>query len=117
MDNGHILKDKSFQFALRIVQLYNDLVDKKKEFVMSKQLVRSRTAIGAMVREAEHAESKAHFIHKLSIAFKEANETAYWLELLNKSVYIAETQFISTSSELKEILRLFISIIKTSKQK
>jgi four helix bundle protein len=109
------VKEKSFEFALRIIQLYKFLVDEKKEFIMSKQLLRSGTAIGAMVRESEYAESKADFIHKLSIGLKEANETEYWLELLFKSGYIDEAQFISTSSDIIEIQRLLISIIKTSK--
>jgi four helix bundle protein len=112
----NVVKDKSFEFSLRIIQLYKFLVDEEQEFIMSKQLLRSGTAIGAMVRESEHAESKADFIHKLSIGLKEANETEYWLELLYKSAYINETQFISTSSELTEILRSLISIIKSSKQ-
>ena len=110
-----IIKDKSFEFALKIIQLYKFLVDEEKEYIMSKQLLRSGTAIGAMVRESEHAESKAGFIHKLSIGLKEANETEYWLELLYESAYIDEAEFISTSSDLKEILKLLISIIKTSK--
>ncbi len=113
----NVVKDKSFEFALKIIQLYKFLVGEKKEFVMSKQMLRSGTAIGAMVRESEHAESKADFIHKLSIGLKEANETEYWLELLYKTAYIDEAQFISISSDLTEILRLLISIIKSSKQK
>ena len=83
---------------------------------MSKQLLRSGTAIGAMVRESEHAESKADFIHKLSIGLKEANETEYRLELLYESAYFDGEQFTSNSNDLKEILRLLISIIKSSKQ-
>jgi four helix bundle protein len=113
----NIIKIKSFGFALNIIELYKGLVYEKKEYIMSKQLLRSGTAIGAMISESEHAESKADFVHKLSIALKEANETEYWLQLLHKSAYVDETQFFSTSSELEEILRLLISIIKTSKQK
>ena len=91
------------------------LVESKKEFVISKQLLRSGTSIGALVREAEQAESKKDFIHKLSIALKEANETEYWLELLNKSDYLDEAGFNSILADLKELLRLLTSIIKTSK--
>lgn len=77
----NVIKSKSFAFALRIVKLYKYLSTTHNEYVLSKQLLRSGTAIGALVRESEHAESKADFIHKLSIALKEANETDYWLEL------------------------------------
>ncbi len=83
---------------------------------MSKQLLRSGTAVGALVREAEHAESKADFIHKLSIALKEANETEYWLDLLNETDFLDTKDYISYQKDIKEILRLLISIIKTSKQ-
>jgi four helix bundle protein len=76
------VKDKSFAFALRVIKLAKYLENKKREFVLSRQVLRSGTAIGALVREAEHAESRADFIHKMSIALKEANETLYWLELL-----------------------------------
>ncbi len=97
----NIIKDKSFAFALRIIKLYQFLVD-NKEFVLSKQLLRSGTAIGALEREAEHAESKADFIHKMAIAQKEANETDYWIELLFRSEYLNEQQFISINSDIKE---------------
>lgn len=113
----NIIKSKSFAFALRIVNLYQYLANEKKEYVLSKQLLRSGTAIGALVREAEHAESKADFIHKMSIALKEANETEYWLELLQQSGYLDENNYKSIDLEIKEILRLLISIIKSSKQK
>lgn len=84
----NVIKNKSFAFALRVVKLYKFLIDEKREFVLSKQLLRSGTAIGALVREAEHAESKADFIHKMAIAQKEANETDYWIELLFQSDYL-----------------------------
>ncbi len=113
----NIIKEKSFEFALRIVQLYKYLTTEQKEYILSKQLLRSGTAIGALVREAEHAESKADFIHKLSIALKEANETEYWLDLLYQSSYIDKNRHVSISNDIKEILRLLISIIKTSKHK
>ena len=91
----NVIKNKSFNFALRIVKLYQFLNQEKKEYVLSKQLLRSGTAIGALVRESEQAESKLDFIHKLAIAQKEANETDYWLELLFQSEYLNETQFQS----------------------
>lgn len=106
----NIIKSKSFALALRIVKLYQYLMIKKKEYVLSKQLLRAGTAIGAMVREAEHAESRADFIHKMSVALKEANETEYWLELLQQSGYLDENNYVSIDLEIKEILRLLISI-------
>ena len=114
---NNIIKDKSFNFSLRVVQLYKFLCDEKKEYVMSKQVLRSGTAIGALVRESEHAESRLDFIHKLSIALKEANETEYWLDLLFQSEYIAKESFESIQKDIHEILKLLISIVKTSKLK
>jgi four helix bundle protein len=111
----NIIKNKSFDFALRIVKLYQYLCETKKEFVLSKQLLRSGTSIGANIREAEHGQSKADFINKMSISLKEANETDYWLELLFKSCYIKETEYNSIKSDIDEILKLLVSIIKTSK--
>lgn len=111
----NVLKNKSFAFALRIVKLYQFLTESNKEYVLSKQLLLSGTAIGALVREAEHAESKADFIHKLSIALKEANETEYWIELLQQSGYLNDNDFESLFNEITELLRLLISIIKSSK--
>ena len=109
------LHTKSFAFALRVVKLAKHLQGEKKEFVLSKQVLRSGTAIGALVREAEHAESKADFIHKLTIALKEANETLYWLELLHQSEYIADQSFESIRIDSEELLKLLVSIVKTSK--
>ena len=110
----NIVRDKSFAFALRIVNLYKYLQG-RKEFILSKQLLKSGTAIGALVREAEQAESKKDFIHKMAIALKEANETQYWLELLYKSEYLEESQFSSINADSIEMLKLLTSIIKTSK--
>lgn len=87
MSKENIIRTKSFDFAVQIVKAYQHLTEVKREFVMSKQLLRSGTAIGALVKEAEPAESKLDFIHKLNIALKEANETSYWLELLFKTDY------------------------------
>jgi four helix bundle protein len=112
----NIIKDKSFAFALRIVKL-NKLLIEKKEFVLSKQLLRSGTAVGALVREAEHAESTADFIHKLAIAQKEANETEYWLELIFQSEYLEKAQYNSIILEIQELNKILTSIIITSKEK
>ncbi|GAB1405152.1 four helix bundle protein [Lentimicrobium sp.] len=109
------IKDKSFAFAIQIVKVYKFLAFEKKEFVMSKQLLRSGTAIGALYREAEHAESKADFIHKMAIAQKECNETLYWLELLLAADYIEKEVFVSLHSDANELISLITSIIRTSK--
>jgi four helix bundle protein len=111
----YIVRDKSFSFALRIVKLYKYLAEEKREYILSKQVLRSGTAIGALIREAEQAESKADFIHKLAIALKEANETEYWLDLLFQSEYIEEKSYHSIHADIKEILKLLTSIIKTTK--
>ncbi|MCF8319594.1 MAG: four helix bundle protein [Flavobacterium sp.] len=111
----NIIKTKSFSFALRIVKLQQFLIFEKKEFVLSKQLLRSGTSIGAMVRESEHAESKLDFIHKLAIAQKEANESDYWLELLFQSQYLSEDQYQSLNMDIIEINKLLASIIISTK--
>ena len=98
------------------MNLYKYLQTEKKEFVLSKQLLRCGTSVGAMVREAEQGESKADFIHKLSIALKEINETLYWLELLNETAYLSQQQFESINADATELIKLLISIIKTSKK-
>ncbi len=110
----NIIKDKSFLFAVRIVNLYKYLVA-NKEFVLSKQLLRSGTAVGALVREAEHAESKKDFIHKMAIALKEANETEYWIELLKETNFLNKNEYKSIITEATELIKLLISIIKTTK--
>ena len=111
----NILKDKSFSLAVRIVNLYRYLSDNKKEFVLSKQVLRSGTSIGAMVHEAEYSESKADFVHKLAIAQKEANETLYWLELLLQTEYITQTEYDSLSADAIEIIKILTTSIKTAK--
>ncbi len=113
----NVVKEKSFSFAIRIVKLYQFLVADKKEYVLSKQLLRSGTCVGAMVREAEHAESKADFKHKMAIAQKEINESIYWLELLKETDYLSEEQFISINTDAIEIIKLITSIIKSTKAK
>ncbi|ADX66804.1 MULTISPECIES: four helix bundle protein [Weeksella] len=111
----NIVKIKSFSFAVRIVKLYRHLCEQKKEYVLSKQLLRSGTSVGAMVREAEHAESKTDFRHKMAIAQKEINETIYWLELLVATDYLTREQFESINADAVEIIKLIRSIIKTTK--
>ncbi len=111
----NILKNKSFAFAIRIVKLFQYLQASKKEFVLSKQLLRSGTSVGAVVREAEHSESKADFIHKLAIAQKEINETLYWLELLKATEFLSTDEFESINTDAVEIIKLLTSIIKTTK--
>jgi four helix bundle protein len=111
------IKQKSFAFALRVIKLYQFLSEQKREFVLSKQLLRAGTAIGALVREAEQAESKADFVHKIAIALKEANETEYWIELLHQAGYIDEKGYESIQTDIVELLKLLTSIIKTTKSK
>ena len=110
------LKDKSFAFALRVIKLSRFLSQEHKEFVLSKQLLRSGTAVGALVREAEYGESKADFIHKLSIALKEANETDYWIELLYQSNLIDKNGYDSIKPDIVELLKLLVSTVKTSRR-
>ncbi len=110
----NIVKNKSFTFALNIVKI-SQTPQQKNERVLSKQLLRSGTSIGALVREAEHAESKADFIHKMSIAIKEANETDYWIELLHKSNLLANSEYVCLHDDVSELIRLLTSIIKTTK--
>lgn len=112
-----VLREKSLRFAIRIVKLSKHLMDIHKEFVLSKQVLRSRTAIGALLREAEHAESKPDFIHKLSIALKEANETAYWLILLKETHFIEEGPFESINEDGTELIKLLTASINTAKKK
>jgi four helix bundle protein len=110
-----ILKIKSFRFAVRIVDLYKYLCEEKKEFIMSKQILRSGTSVGANIREAEHSESKADFIHKMAIAQKEINESLYWLELMQTTDYISLQEFGSINVDAIEIIKMITSTIKTAK--
>ena len=111
----NIIKTKSYAFALRIVKAYQFLSQDKKEFVLSKQVLRSGTAIGALVFEAEHAQSTADFINKMNIALKEANETMYWLMLLKDCDYIDKNSFVSIYQDAEELVKLLVSIVKTTK--
>ena len=109
------LKNKSYAFAIRIVKLTQFLYTEKKEYILSKQNLRSGTAVGALIREAEFGQSKADFISKLSISLKEANETEYWLCLLKDTGYIDQLQFNSLHSDCKELIAMLVSSIKTAK--
>lgn len=111
-----VLKDKSYAFAIRIVRLSQYLQAEKKEYVLSKQVLRSSTAIGALIREAEFGQSKADFTSKMSIALKEANETDYWLNLLKDTAYLDEKIFVSLQSDCNELIAMLVSTVKTAKQ-
>ncbi len=110
-----IVGDKAYTFALRIIKAYKYLSENKREFVLSKQLLRSGTAIGALCREAEHAQSKADFLNKMNVALKEANETEYWLMLLNDSEYINIESYDSIHSDCNELISLLVNIVKSTK--
>jgi four helix bundle protein len=115
--NQNITSEKSFEFAITIVQAYKYLLKEKKEFVLSKQLLRSGTSIGANIHEALSAESKNDFVHKLSLSLKEAQETEYWLRLLQRSQYLEIDKFDSCLNQLTEIIKLLKSSILTTKQR
>lgn len=109
------LKSKSYSFAIRIVKLTQYLQNEHKEYILSRQVLKSGTSIGALVKEAEFAQSKLDFIHKMSIALKEANETSYWLSLLNDTDYIEDKLFGSLQIYCKELIAILVSIVKTTK--
>jgi four helix bundle protein len=110
-----ILKQKSYLFALKVIKIYKQIVSEHKEFVLSKQFLKAGTAIGALVHEAEFAQSKPDFISKLSIALKEANECDYWILLLKDSAYISIETYDSIEPDQKELIYMLISSIKTAK--
>lgn len=116
MIKDNAVEYKSYSFANRIVKAYKYLSEQKKERVLSKQMLRSGTAIGALVCEAKFAQSKADFVNKLSVALKEANETKYWLDLLHDNDYIDDTSYLSIYEDAKEITAILVSIVKTSKE-
>ena len=116
MKKENVVMNKSYTFALRIVKLYKYLVYEKKEYVLSKQLLRSGTSIGALIREGEHAQSKADFLNKMNVALKEANETQYWIELLRDSSYLSSEESLSIYDNADELIRLLASIVKSTKQ-
>ncbi len=111
-----VLRDKSYQFALRAIKLYQYLSSEKKEFVLSKQVLRSGTSIGANVEEANQGQSKADFVHKLSVAQKESFETHYWIRLLRDSNFLTEKLANSLLEDCEEIQKLITTSIKTAKE-
>ncbi|SFL24094.1 four helix bundle protein [Proteiniphilum acetatigenes] len=111
----NIVAVKSYAFAIRVVKLYKLLSQEKREFILSKQMLRSGTAIGALIKEAEHAQSKADFLNKMNVALKEANETEYWLMLMKDTEYLNEKEFQSIREDCSELLKLLISIVKSTK--
>lgn len=113
----NLILTKSKMFSLRVIKLYKYLCEEKREFVLSKQLLRSGTSIGANARESKNAQSTSDFINKLSIALKEADETQYWLELLHESDFLDDKQFQSIYTDASELIALLVSIIKTTKNK
>lgn len=115
MQKPNIVKEKSFAFALRIITVARYLQEEKREFVLSKQVLRSGTAIGALIREAEHAQSRPDFINKMSVALKEANETDYWIELLYQAELITKASYDELQPAGKELIKLLAAIVKTTK--
>ena len=112
-----LLKQRSYDFAVRVVNMVRYLQEERREHVLSKQVLRSGTAIGALVREAEYAESEADFVSKLSVSLKEANETDYWLSLLHDTRYMDDDAFNSMEADCKELIALLVASIKTLKAK
>ena len=115
MQNGNVMEELSIKFALRIIKLYKYLIEEKNEYVMSKQVYRSGTSIGANIAESKTAQSDADFVNKLSIALKEANETKYWLVLLHESETISDEEYNSIENDINTIIGSLIIIIKKKK--
>jgi four helix bundle protein len=113
----NVLKTKSFDFAVRIINLYKYLKKEHNEFIISKQLIRSGTSVGALVREAEHAESLKDFIHKLSVGLKEINESKYWLDLLFAADFLSKKMYESLNKDCEELLKLLTASVITSKKR
>ena len=109
-----ILKEKSYNFAIRTVKLNQYLRENRREFVLSKQVLRCGTAIGALIREAEFGQSRADFRNKMYIALKEANETDYWLNLLKDTQYLGDKEFRSMSDDCSELIRMLVATVKTT---
>ena len=116
MARQSIVGDKSLAFAKRIAKLYRFLVDKKKETIMSKQILRSGTSIGANIREGLFAQSRKDFISKMNIALKEAGETDYWIEILYSADYLTEMEYNSLKNDNDELIKMLSSIVKTTKE-
>ena len=115
-NSKNILSKKSYEFSISIIRIYKSIITEQKEFTLGKQLLRSGTSIGALIRESEFAQSKADFINKLSISLKEANETKYWLSLLHDTEYIEKDSYTKLNSEVMELIALLVASIKTSKK-
>ena len=111
-----VLREKSYAFSIRVVRLMQSLQNERKEYVLSKQILKSVTAIGALIKEAEYGQSNSDFIHKMSIALKEANETDYWLNILHDTDYIEKELFVSLQSDCKELIAMLVASIKTLKK-
>ena len=111
----NVVREKSMSFAVRIVKLYQYLSEEKKEYVISKQLLRSGTSIGANIREALQGQSKRDFTAKMSIALKEVSETEYWLELLRETEYLNEGEYLSIQKDCGEVARLLTAIVKSAR--
>ena len=117
MKGDNIVEEKSFEFSVRIVNLYKYLTTNKQEFVMAKQLLRSGTSIGANICEAQQAQSPMDFLSKMSISLKESYESDYWLRLLHKTEYLSDDEYNSIVSDCRSLTKLLVSIIKTTKDK
>ncbi|MBQ9445221.1 MAG: four helix bundle protein [Victivallales bacterium] len=116
MKFDNVIVDKSKAFAIRIIKMYQYLIREKKEYILSKQIIRSGTSIGANVKEASHAYSKPDFYTKIGIALKEASETEYWLELLHATGYLTNMQFDSMCTDCQEVLKILMAISRTNKK-
>ena len=116
MTQDNILIDKSIDFAIRMTNCYKYLMEEKNEYIMSKQMFRSGTSIGANIHEGVQAQSKADFVSKLGIALKEASETSYWLVILNKANYLDEKLYLSLKENLDSMIRILVASLKTSKK-
>ena len=114
--NSAAVQEKSFRFAVRIVNLCRYLQTERKEYALSKQLLRSGTSIGANIAESQQAQSRADFVNKLNVALKEAYETNYWLRLMSETQYLKTQEFESIIADCKELEKLLIAIVKTSKE-
>ena len=117
MAKPNVIAEKSEEFAVRVINLSKYLIAEKKEYIISKQIFRSGTSIGANVSESRNAQSKDDFISKLNIALKEADETAYWLRILKRTEFISQDQFSSLNEDVQELISILVSIIKTTKDK
>ena len=114
MKTDNVVAERSMEFAVRIVRLYKYLREEKQEFVLSKQLLRSGTSIGANIQEALRGQSRKDFVSKMNIALKEVAETEYWIELLHRTDYINKVEFDSIFKDCKEITKILMSIVKTT---